>query len=171
MTWETELACSGCNTTETVHASGSKASPILFMGAHPGEDELKKGIPFSGSSGGIMRTELGRMGVDLSRIRMCNLWLHTPNKNEKCFQAGLVYALKECKGRKLIVLIGSEPVKYFCDVSVEAYSGLVVTSTLLGTNAVIMACIQPANVFKGTVGEVRLSLSKIAQKIEEMKLL
>ena len=59
------------------------------------------GRPFSGSSGGILRTELGRMGVDVSRIRMCNLWLHAPNKNEKCLQAGLVYLLKETKGKRL----------------------------------------------------------------------
>ena len=171
MTWETELACSGCGDTNTVYATGYKASTILFVGAHPGDDEIKSGRPFSGSSGGILRTELGRMGVDVSRIRMCNLWLHAPNKNEKCLQAGLVYLLKETKGKKLVVLFGAEPVKYLCDVSVEAYNGLVVTSSYINTSTVIIACIQPANVFKGTIGDVRTSLKKIALQIERMKLL
>lgn len=170
MTWETELACS-CGDTNTVHAGGPSNSPVLFVGAHPGDDEIKSGRPFSGPSGGVLRSELARQGIDTNRIRMCNLWLHAPNKDEKCFQTGLLELLKETKGKKLIVLFGAEPVKYLCNVSVEAYNGLIVTSSYISSNAVIMACIQPTNVFKGTVGEVRTSLFKISQKIEQMNLL
>lgn len=165
--WEDIYVCPVCKTNDLVPPSGIEKSKILIIGEFPGIEEIKTGKPFSGATGGILRTELGKLGIDLSSIRTMNMWMHLPNKNEKCLEYGVQQVIKEAKGKQAILLIGSDTVKYFCDLKVHNVNGLEVKSNLFSA-PLIMACVQPATVFHGTLGELRLSLKKFADKIERI---
>ena len=159
--------CSVCGIKDAVPASGSRQSPILVVGAYPGDDEVKKGKPMVGKMGGVFRTELAYAGIDMSRLRLCNLWHHVPPPQdsetyEKCFQEGLRQVLDEAKDKKVILLIGAETVKFFCDENVSDVNGLLVKSAYLSAPT-IFAMVQPAMVFHGGLGEVRLSIQKFSK--------
>lgn len=168
-TWEESLACPICHTTEMVFPSGPKDADILIIGDAPGEDEVGKGKPMTGPMGTLLKQELGRVGIDLRMCRKTNLWIHPANKELKCFQYGMDAAIKEAKGRKAILLLGAEPVKVFCGVSVSTVNGLVVKSSYLSA-PLIVAMYNPASVFQrgGVIGEVRLALEKFANKFEAL---
>jgi len=164
--WEDDqYTCPICGSTDCVPAGGNSKSKILLIGEFPGKDEIRTGRPFSGATGNILRNELGRLGIDLSRLRIVNMWPHIPNKNEKCLEYGVQQVIKEAKGKQAILLIGSDTIKYFADKKVGQVTGLQVTSDLLSA-PIIMACVQPAIAFHGTAGEVKLSLRKFVDKVE-----
>ncbi len=165
--WEDIYVCPVCRTDSIVPPSGKEKSKILIIGEFPGVDEIRTGRPFSGATGGVLRTELAKLGIDLSCIRIMNMWMHLPNKNEKCLEYGVQQVIQEAKGKQAILLIGSDTVKYFCDLKVHNVSGLEVKSNYFSA-PLIMACVQPAIVFHGTLGELRLSLKKFADRIEGM---
>lgn len=175
MTWEDKddpHFCPICQYDTCVPAFGPKKSPILIIGEFPGEDEIKMGKPLVGRTGGVLRTELGRLGIDLNRMRKGNLWIHPPQKvknvkaeieqKDQCLKYSADLIIQEAKGRQVILLIGSDTVKFFCDQSVMSVSGLLVTSSYLSA-PMIMAMVQPATVFHGGIGEVRLALKKFAE--------
>jgi hypothetical protein len=168
--WDTIYTCKNCGTEDVVLPSGPTNSPILIIGAFPGDEEIKHGKPMVGANGGILRTELGKNSIDMKRLRITNLWLHADNKNAGCLAIGAKAAIGEARGKKAILLIGAETVKYFCSCSVEDYNGLLVKSDFLSA-PVIMACIQPASVFHGSHGEFKLSISKFAREVERLGLL
>ena len=167
MSWDT-FSCPVCDNDEIVFASGPSKAKILVIGEFPGKDEIIQGKPFVGATGRVMRKELAYLGIDMNQLRITNLWQHRPNKNEECFAHGCAEALKEAKGRKAILLVGSDTVKYFCDKSVQAVCGLQVTSPYLSAD-IIYATVNPASVFKrGGVGEVRLALTKFAEAVKDL---
>lgn len=159
--------CPICGSKDCVPACGPISSSILIIGAYPGDEEVKAGRPMVGANGGLLRTELAMNGIDLAGLRVGNIWLHPSNKDEKCLEYGATQIIKEAKGRKAILLLGAEPVKYFCKVSVEKYNGLQVQSDLLSA-PLIMACVQPATCFHGSAGEFKLSIKKFCERIEEL---
>lgn len=163
--WEDIYTCPICKNTDCVPAGGKRNSKILLIGEFPGDDEVKSGKPFSGATGGVLRTELGRLGADMSQFRITNLWLHKPNHNEDCLKYSVEQVIKEAKGKQAILLIGSDTVKYFCDKKVSQVNGLEVKSDYLSA-PLIMACIQPATVFHSMVGELRFALKRFAERIE-----
>jgi uracil-DNA glycosylase family 4 len=164
-TWDDIYTCPICKSTDCVPVYGDEDSKILIVGEFPGRDEIKSGRPFAGATGAILKSELGKFGIDLHRIRTMNLWLHLPNKNEDCLEYGASLVVKEAKGKQAILLIGSDTLEYFCDLKVHTVTGLEVKSNYFSA-PLVMACIQPAQVFHGTVGELRLSLRKFSQRIE-----
>lgn len=157
--------CPHCKREDCVPASGPIESSILIIGEEPGKDEIRKGKPLVGATGGVLRAELGRLGIDMKRLRLCNLWLHPKNDNKDCFEYGVSQVIKEAKGRKAILLIGSGTVKYFCDQNVSDVSGLQVKSPYLSAS-IIVACVQPTTVWHGGIGELRLSLEKFERLVE-----
>ena len=168
----TAYDCPICKREDCVPTAGLRDSPILLIGEKPGDDEVKYGKPFCGASGGVLKAELAYFGVDIKRLRICNLWLHEPSKDkaldEKCLAYSAGKVVEEAKGKKVILLIGSDAVKYFTGYSVSKVAGLHVTSSYLSA-PVIMAMPNPAEVFhKGGIGEVRLSLQKFAKEIEDL---
>jgi len=163
--WDTLYSCPICHTDECVPPIGPQNSKILIIGAFPGKDEIKEGKPMVGVNGGILREELRKCGVDMKRLRITNLWQHAPNDNAGCLVHWAKQAIHEAKGKQAILLIGSETVKYFCQCSVEAYNGLLVQSDYLKA-PMVMACIQPVNVFKVGLGEVRLTIQKFSSHLE-----
>lgn len=118
-----------------------------------------------GNMGAVLRTEFGKLGFDLNRMRLMNLWQHAPNNNEECYQLGFETVIKEAKGRRAILLLGSETVKAFCNRSVSKVCGMPVESSYLSV-PIIYACVNPATAFHGTVGEVRLALKKFVNRVE-----
>lgn len=168
-TWEESIDCPVCHTTEMVYPSGPSDASILIVGEFPGADEIGKGKPMTGPMGVILKQELSRTGIDLRMCRKTNLWLHEPNKDLKCYQHGMNAVIQEAKGRKAILLMGSEVVKAFCDTSVSKVNGLQVKSPYLSA-PLIIAMYNPAIIFKpgGVVGEIRLALEKFSNKYNAM---
>jgi len=165
--WDNEDACKVCGDELIALPYGQKASPILLIGEYPGEEEIKEGIPFIGKTGAVLRTELAFKGIDLNRLRRCNMWIHAPNDRDDCFKYGIELAIKEAIGKQLVLLIGSETVKYFCNELVSNVNGLLVTSSYLSAPK-IMACVQPATVFHGSVGEFRLAMEKFTREVKKL---
>jgi len=102
------------------------------------------------------------------------MWRHDPQSKkdsnyEKCFMEGVELCIKEAKNKDIVLLLGSEAVKFFCDLSVNDTTGLKVTSKYL-SNPVIMSSVQPTIVFKhGGVGEFRLSIQKFCKEMEKLE--
>lgn len=165
--WEDIYTCPICKSTDCVPAGGKQNSKILLIGEFPGEDEVKSGKPFSGATGNVLRMELAKLGVDLSRMRITNLWLHIPNHNEDCLKYSVEQVIKEAKGKEAILLIGSDAVKYFTSKKVSQVNGLEVKSDYLSA-PIIYACIQPAIVFHNVIGELRFALKRFSERIEEV---
>lgn len=152
-----------------VPAYGNPKSKILIIGEFPGDAEIEQGRPFVGKSGGVFRSELARLGIDLNNLRLMNLWLHAPNKDERCWQLGYDMVLEEAKRRKSILLVGSEAVSTFTEYSVSKVCGLNVDSLFSCKN--VYAVVNPAIVFHaGGVGELRLGLKKWTDFLKEEKL-
>jgi uracil-DNA glycosylase family 4 len=144
----------------------------LIIGEFPGAEEIKKGSPMVGAMGGVLRTELGRVGMDMRQMRVGNLWLHPPPKKSNdlykpCLGHGKEMIVKEARNRKAILLIGSATVEEFCNEKVSMVSGLEVESPYFSA-PLIMACVQPATVFHQGLGELRLGLYKFSEKVKEL---
>lgn len=176
MSWEDEAfadkyTCPHCHREDCVPASGPSNSTILVIGEFPGEVELKEGKPLVGPTGGIFRTEIKKFGYDPAGFRLCNLWLHTPNPKEKtykeCLQHGMDQAIKEAKGKKAILLLGSDCVKAFCNESVMDVNGLQVKSPYLSA-PIIVASVNPAYVFRQGIGELRLALRRFINLVDKL---
>jgi uracil-DNA glycosylase family 4 len=165
-----DFNCPKCDTDDCVLPTGPKSSPILIIGDKPGQQEVKEAKPFVGATGGVLRAELSRVGVDMGKIRITNLWLHEPNKKQECLDYGAQKAIEESKNKKVILLIGSDTCKYFCDCSVEGWNGLLVESAWF-PNAKVMASVQPAIAFHSGLGEVRFALKNFADLLMKEKLL
>jgi uracil-DNA glycosylase family 4 len=165
MTDWNEFTCPYCG-ADLVSASGNKHSDVLIIAEYPGETEIEQGICLVGKTGMVFRSELAYLGMDLKSFRRTNLWLHTPNKNQDCFKMGVEQVLKEAKGKRVILLLGSDTVKYFTGKNVSDVNGLQVQSTMLSAPT-ILAGINPAIVFHGTVGEVRFLVKKFKEVVEE----
>ncbi len=163
-----DFTCPVCKSDDCVLPVGPKNSSILIVGDHPGDEEIKEGKCFVGPTGGVLRAELAKVGIDMRAIRITNLWLHAPNKNAACLEYGMKKALEESIGKKIILLIGSEPVKQFCGISVEEWNGLEVTSEFL-PNARVMASVQPATVFHGGLGEFRFAMQSFSDLLKEIQ--
>lgn len=162
---EEVFKCPACGSEDIVPPAGKKNSPILIVGEYPGDEEIREGKPLVGATGSIFKTELARLGIDIKALRLCNLWQHVPNKNKECLEHGAKVVIKEAEGRQAILLIGSDTMKFFCDKSVSATSGLEVKSPYFSA-PLIMSCVQPATVFHSPIGEFRLSLQKFVFRIE-----
>jgi len=165
--WDDIYTCPKCKSDECVPAVGSTKSKILVVGEFPGKDEIKSGKPFSGATGAVLRTEMAKVGLDINRMRLCNLWYHVPNKNKECLDHGMQLVIKDAMNKQAILLIGSDVVKIFCDMSVSLVNGLQVTSPYLSA-PIIMACVQPAVVFSNSIGELQWTLRKFAKLVEEV---
>lgn len=161
--------CPECGTEDVVLAFGDKKSPILIIGEYPEDTETIRGIPFTGSMGVLLKQELAFLGIDLNSLRRCNLWIHVPNKKAECKEHSQKLSIQETKGKQIVLLIGSDVVKFFTGEKISEVNGLQVQSDLTSA-PVIMACVNPSAVFKNGVGELRFALREFVNKIEELKL-
>jgi uracil-DNA glycosylase family 4 len=151
-----------------IEPSGPTTAPILIVGEYLGAAESKAGRPFCGPSGRILRAELDKIGVNLDDCRVTNLVNHE-FPEEGCYQSGLEQVIREAKGRKAILLLGSECSRIFLGKGVLTISGLVVHSKYLSA-PIIRATINPAALLSGVVGEFRLALIKFSKAIKKGKI-
>ena len=161
--------CPSC--TELICPPVGRSQDLLIVGEFPGREEMLQGKPFASNSnfitaGKILRKELERCGVSLVDFRVCNLWLHEPTKNENCFKAGYDNVLDEAKGKKAILLVGSDTVSTFTKYKVSDVSGLQVDSDVLSA-PIIYASVNPALAQHRSLGEVRFAIEKFVQRLEK----
>jgi hypothetical protein len=161
--------CPSC--AELICPPTGRSAELLIVGEFPGKEEMNQGRPFASNpnfmtAGRILRKELERCGVSLSDFRICNLWLHEPNKNENCFKAGYDNVLDEAKGKMAILLVGSDVVETFTGYKVSDVTGLQVDSTVLSA-PIIYAMVNPALAQHRALGEVRHGVEKFTQRLEK----
>lgn len=159
------FSCPICGYQKCVPPAGNAKSTILVVAEYPGREEEIKGKPMVGKMGDVLRQELGRLGVDLNRMRICNLWQHEPNNNEDCYKRGFETVIQEARGKKAILLLGSDAVKAFTGEKVSDVCGLNVKSDYLSA-PIIIACVNPAIAYHSGIGELRLALKKFCLAIE-----
>jgi len=119
------------------------------------------------TAGKVLRRELQRVGWSLGDFRVMNLWLHEPNNDENCFRAGYDMALDEARGKKAILLVGSDVVSTFTRYKVSDVTGLEVDSPILSAPH-IMAMVNPAIALHRTFGEARLAIEKWTRLLENL---
>lgn len=164
----TPEACPNCFDL-LVKAVGPAKSEILIVGGIPGEQELKDLEPFTGWTGKNFRRELANAGLDYFQCRVTNLWLHLPNKDEKCLEFCMEQVLQEAQGKKLILLCGAETVQTFTGHKVSEVCGLWVDTTYFSKDTKVMAMFNPAQLQHGGVGEVKLSLAKFVLEVNKLE--
>jgi len=152
-------------------------SDILIIGEFPSIREVEQGRPFALSdnpkkylsAGNVLRKELNRYGLDFNNFRICNLWIHIPNKNEDCFKLGYDAVLDEAKGKKAILLVGSGVVETFTEYKVSDVSSLQVDCAVFSC-PIVYAMVNPALSLHRSMGEVRLGIDRFVTRLQEEKL-
>lgn len=149
-----------------VNPSGPENAEILLVGEFPGVEEVKQGNCFVGATGDILKMELGRVGIQLAACRSTNLWQHA--RNDVCDVSWhLDQMYKEFKGRKYILLMGSELTQTIFGKGVFDLSGLRVK--VKGTDAVVFVSPNPALVMHAPVGEFRLAVKNFKKEINRVR--
>ena len=161
--------CPICLSKACVPPAGNTNSKVAIIGEFPGDEEIKKGRPMVGNAGKVLRAELGRCGIDLSRIRVGNLWLHAKNGSENCLNYGAQQIITDSINREVILLMGSDAVMYFTDKKVSDVSSLIVKSKYF--SCIVFASINPAQAFHQGLGELRLAITKFSDYIYKKGLL
>lgn len=141
---------------------GNQSSAYLIAGEFPGYEELRMGTPFCGKAGEILQAELARAGLSVANFRITNLWLHAMNEKECDMAWHLDHLTKEMKGKKAVLLMGSELSKVFFHRGIMEMSGLEVKNEAFPKTRFMMSP-NPALLFHGPVGEFRLAVSRFAE--------
>lgn len=147
---------------------GEPDSPAVIIGEFPGRKEIERRIPFIGQAGRALRYELALMGLDMLNYRITNIWMHRPN--EKCFEWHKEQVIKEAKGKKVVLLLGSDCAELFIGKKVMEIAGLPVKSALLESEFIVCSP-NPAIVFQrnGKVGELRFALNTFKNLLSEQR--
>ena len=132
----------------------------MILGDAPDQTDITRGLAWQGRDGGILRTELQRLDVDMYSCKLGNLWKHTPNGNEECLQASVQHILENLKGVDAVLLCGKDVVEYITGYKVSLVSSLKVNS--LYWSVPTWACYSPSMVFH-SLGEFRLGLSRFVE--------
>ena len=161
--------CPSCG--ERICPPYGKSKDILVIGEFPGRLEMSIGVPFATSSmfitaGRVFRKELEKRSISLSDFRVVNLWLHEPTNSEECYNAGYNNVLDEAKGKKAILLVGSDAVETFTSYKVSDVNGLQVDSPVLSA-PVIYAMVNPALALHRANGEVKFAIQKFVDRLEK----
>ena len=147
-----------------VFPCGDEKYDILLAGEYPGWEESQRGIPFVGETGKILDAEMMRVGINIWRTRLTNLWLHDKNKNPSCFEMGVKSLTREMEGRK-VLLMGSELATYFLNDKVMDWAGMEVTSPLFPKSVqFVMIAPNPAVCLHQPLGEFRHAVELFAER-------
>lgn len=161
---------------------------MLLIGEYPGWEEIKQGVPWIGQAGKVLDQELERAGLPRDGCRVTNLWLHAPPPKPKFvepkttaakerrlalvrayepeFRFHLDQVHKELRGRRAVLLMGSDVTEALLGVSVNSVAGCFVK--LKGVE-VAVAMMNPAIVFRpgpeGKLGETRLAIRRFVEAV------
>jgi DNA polymerase len=77
---EAAAGCRGCglygNATQTVFGRGGADAELVMVGEQPGDVEDKRGLPFVGPAGHLLRQAVDDAGVDAGRLYITNAVKH-----------------------------------------------------------------------------------------------
>ena len=153
-----------------VYPTGSEKAPILLIGEFPGWMEMQAHTVWIGQAGTVLKAELRRVGIDYKACRATNVWMHLPCKDPKEIDWHRKQASAEMRGRKAILLIGSDVSKIFLDKPVSDVNGLAFKLKSFD-NTPVVAAINPAQMLNddGTMGEVRFAIEKFGELVGRLK--
>ena len=164
--------------TQIVRPQVPSGAQVMVFGEHPGQNEMEQGIPFAPSrkswgksTGDVLRAELYRVGVMPNQVIMTNLWLHPmPSKkedrdNEIEWHIGQLLGIM---GKvKAVLMLGDECTHAFLDSIMGPISSLEVkVSRFPASVETITVGPNPAGVFHGAIGEIRLAIEKFSRRAE-----
>ena len=79
------LACHECSLcqarTNVVFGVGNRGAEIMLIGEGPGEQEDKQGVPFVGRAGMLLDDMLAIIGLDRTKVYICNIVKCRPPQN------------------------------------------------------------------------------------------
>lgn len=119
--------CQGCelchSATQTVFGRGSEQPQMVLVGEQPGDQEDRRGEPFVGPAGQLLRRSLAQAGIDPGQIYFTNVvkhfrWEESPNSGKKRIHKRATWRqIETCKPwvlaelalvrPKVVVLLGS----------------------------------------------------------------
>lgn len=144
---------------------GNPKSNILLVGEFPGYEEIREGVPFCGRTGEVLKSELMRVGIQLGNCRVTNLWQHAADDKTCDLNWHLDQLVKEFKGKSHALLMGSDVVSALLGKAVSNYSGLQVKIPEFKSTKFWVSP-NPAIVFHGPLGELRLSIERFAADVQ-----
>jgi len=162
-----------------VSPSGPMQSPVLLIGEFPGVEEIRYGLPFVGKAGEVLKTEMAELGFDYNSCRVTNLWLHMKPKDKEIVKRELEWHAErmfaEMKGRKAILLMGSELSAFFLHAPLMENLGIIITKRpqLSKYAAFVMVAPNPALLLQrgAVVGEFRFALESFVREVKRRKIL
>src|SRR5918992_3006972 len=121
---EAAAGCRGCElyeeATQTVFGRGDAEAEVVMVGEQPGDMEDKKGLPFVGPAGHLLRRAVDDAGLDPGRLYITNAVKHfkfkstgpgkrrihqTPDRTEiRACRPWLVAEFAQLKPRAVVVL-------------------------------------------------------------------
>jgi len=116
----------------------------------------------------LLRTEMGKLGVDIYQARVTSMWLHAPIKNFDDAQWNFQQAILEAMGTRFVLLLGSGATKFFLGKTATAISGIPMKSDLLGAEYVV-GTLNPNSALAGCNGEVILGIQQFAKLVRERR--
>lgn len=148
---------------------GDRGSNIMVIADKPGFEDLKNGQCFSSEYGQALQIELSKVGIQPQNILMFNLWMHSTAKGDTCPpEVHYTNALKTMSKAKLVLMLGSESLTYFCDTTEMISCGTIVKSVYL-PKTVIVAGPNIAALGKTPIGELKLALELFAKERRKIK--
>ncbi|MBF0285098.1 MAG: uracil-DNA glycosylase [Magnetococcales bacterium] len=95
---------------QTVYGVGSAEAEVVFVGEGPGAEEDKKGEPFVGAAGQLLDRMLAAVGMDRSKVYICNVVKCRPPGNRN----PLPEEVAHCQGYLFDQLAVIRPRAIFC---------------------------------------------------------
>ena len=147
--------------------TGDPKARVAVLGDYPFFDELRSGVAFRGSIGDILRSELGKVGVQFEQLYGLHFWNHI--KTDECDVAlhaqQTLEAIKDCK---LILMLGNDPCQHFLGYSAPEISGTIQKSKFLPKSIIVAGPI-PASFLRGPIGELKLAIEKFTEQRRKLK--
>lgn len=163
-------ACSVCGET-AVYGRGPKDSDRLIILSHPDWADVMYSLPFSivpnkTTGGYVMQREMRRVGLELAEFRTVCLWPHEELKDPRCGEVQEKLVLEECKGKRVILLVGAQAVMHFTGYKVSDVNGLPVDSGALSA-PIIYPLVTPSSVLVAGqgLGELRFGLAEFSTRL------
>ena|SRR3990167_9530623 len=114
----------------------------------------------------ILWAELLRAGLRRNELRACYLWKHEPKEDELKWH--LLETVRYMKGVKILMFLGSEVTQPLLGYNASDVSGVWTKSDFFPKVAV-MPGPNPGTLVKGTVGEMRLAITRFAERMNRIK--
>jgi uracil-DNA glycosylase len=102
-----------------VFGKGNPNAEIMFVGEAAGRNEDEQGLPFVGAAGKNLDKLLGKVGLSLDDVYICNILKYRPPENRDPFpeeiKAHTVYLMEQIKviQPKVVCSLGNYATKFF----------------------------------------------------------